>query len=85
MSRAATTWVGLCAFLLLSTAANAQDTPILSLESGGHTAIVRKLLFSPDGRTLNLREPTRSCASGTRRREACSIRSGARSAPGRQG
>jgi len=50
--RGGTIWAGFCVFLLLRAAAYAQDAPVLSLETGGHTAIVRELLFSPDGRTL---------------------------------
>jgi WD40 repeat protein len=48
----ATVWVALCSLLLLRASAHAQETPILSLETGGHTAPVKELLFSPDGRTL---------------------------------
>ena len=43
----------LLAFLLLPIAATAQtETPRLVINSGGHMAIIRDIMFSPDGRLL---------------------------------
>ena len=36
----------------MPTDGDTQNTPSLSLETGGHTAVVKQLLFTPDGRTL---------------------------------
>ena len=40
------------AFSSVALAADTPEKPILVLDSGGHTAMVRKVLFTPDGREL---------------------------------
>lgn len=41
-------------FLLLGSAAaaRAQETPLIQVDTGGHTSIIRSLAFTPDGNTL---------------------------------
>ena len=38
--------------LLLATAARADETPLLQVDSGGHQALIRSVVFTPDGRYL---------------------------------
>ena len=51
MRRVAFLLIGL-SLNLAALAADVSEKPILVLDAGGHTAMVRKVLFTPDGREL---------------------------------